>query len=209
MPKKHKSVVFNEPEIIEGIVERNIEEPISSSGGPSRITVHVNSDGQIDWDKSKSGAADELLAAVTNDPTMLEKIAASPDFQDSEEASTVTPEEAGMVLDALTMVEGILFSSISKKMLGLQVDRKVVSEHFSLTEQDHKRQDPPAAQGLQMLMEAMQLDPRYKWAYILVMAHGAFLARASKDCIMAQYASQGDATPPNPAFTQTEVKNDK
>lgn len=203
---KKKVAVINEPEVIEGFVERNIEEPTHSSG-PSRITIHVDGDGQIDWDKSKSGTADELLTAVVNDPTMLEKIASSPDFQDSSESSVVTNDEAGLVLDTLVMVESLIFSGISQKVLGLKIDKKTASEHFTLSEKDHERQDPPVAQGLQMLLESLKLDPRYKWAYIFLMAHVAFLTRAGKDCIMAQFDKQGDGvTPPNPAFATPEVK---
>jgi hypothetical protein len=196
--KKNKRFAKAEPEVNEGFVSRNIEEVESPSGGASRITVHVNEEGQIDWDKSKPGADEELLTAITNDPVMLEKIASHPDFQDTQDASVVTNDEAGMVLDVINMVEAMAFSSLSKKILGMKVDEKIVRENFTLTEDDHARQDPLAAQGLQQLVEFLQIDPRWKWAILLTTAHAASVGRNIKACVIQQY-DKNDLTPPNPA----------
>ena len=206
MKRKKKPVVFNEPEIVEGFVARNIDTPEPSTG-KSRITLHVTEDG-IDWERSAE--PDEVLQAITNDPTMLEKIATCPDFQDSPtdgSPALVTDEEAGLVLDVLTSVEGMIFSGISKKVLGMKIDSKVVNKNFHLTEEDHKRQDPLAAQGLNMLQEFLQLDPRWRWAVFLTMAHGASLVRNVKNCVMDQYSKE-DLTPENPA-TQDNIKKEQ
>lgn len=196
-----------EPEVIEGFVTRNVEE--AQSSGASRITLHINDEGSIDWDKAKPGAADDLLTAVTNDPTMLEKIAACPDFQDdsSTDVSHVTNAEAGLVLDVITSIEGLAFSGLSKKILGMKIDQSVISKNFHLTEEDHKRQDPLAAQGLNMLQEYLQLDPKWRWAMFLVMAHGAALGRNVKACVVEQY-SKNEENPVNPA-TQDNIKKEQ
>jgi hypothetical protein len=195
-----------EGEVVEGFVERNVD--TSPASGAKRITLHVTEDGGIDWDKSKPGAADELLTAVTNDATMLEKIAACPDFQDdgtgNGDSSLVTSEEAGLVLDVLTSIEGMIFSNVSKKVLGMKVDADVVSENFKLTEEDHKRQDPLAATGLNQLQEFLQIDPRWRWALFLTMAHGAAVGRNIKNCVVAQ--SQKEVINPTNPATQDNIK---
>lgn len=203
---KRKKIQQDEPPVVEGFVERNIDEPESPSG-KKRITIHTTDDGSIDWERS--GDADELVDAVTADPTMLEKLAAHPDFQDGEETDSakVTDEEAGMVLDVLTMLEGVMFGQVSKKLLGMKVSKEVIGENFQLTEQDHKRQDPLAATGLNMLQEWLQLDPRWRWALFLGMAHGASLIRMGKNCILQQYEKDTE-TPANPAM-QDNIKKEQ
>jgi hypothetical protein len=198
MPKKKKTVVFNEPEIVEGFVERNIDTP-TSAGAAKRITIHTTKEGGIDWDKSQSGAADELLNAITNDSTMLDKIASSPEFQDETggDSSKVTTDEAGMVLDVLTMLEGLVFSAAAKKVLGMKISKEIISQNFELTDKDHIRQDPLAAEGLTQLQDWLQLDPRWRWAALLTIAHGASLTRNIKACVMEQYKAGEDE--PNPA----------
>lgn len=196
MKKAKRKIKEDQQEVVEGFVERNIETPAPS--GTSRITIHVNEDHTIDWDKTQPGTDDRLLDAVTGDPTMLEKIASHPDFQESAADGKITSEEAGLVLDVLTQIEGMIFSSVSKKFFGMKVDMAIVGKHFKLNEEDHLRQDPLAAQGLQQLMDLMKIDPRYSWALFLAMAHGSSLARNVKACIIDQYNRQ-DITPPNPA----------
>lgn len=205
MAKKSKrGNSVEEPQIVNGFVDRNVEEVQAS--GASRITINVNEEGSIDWEKAKPGAADELLTAITNDPTMLEKIAACPELQDDEDVlPKVTNEEAGMVLDLITAAEGVVFSGISKKILGMKISSSVVNENFKLSESDHARQDPLAAQGLTMLQEYLQLDPKWRWLAFLGVAHAAALGRNVKNCIVAQY-SKDENDPPNPALQGIEER---
>lgn len=203
MAKGKRKIKEDQQEVVEGFVERNVETPAPI--GASRITIHVQDDGTIDWDKSQPGTDDKLLSAVTNDPTMLEKIAACPDFQDNVEEGKITNEEAALVLDVLTQIEGMVFSSISKKFFGMKVEHSVISKNFKLTEEDHTRQDPLAAQGLQQLMDLLKLDPRYSWALFLAMAHSGSVARNVKASIVEQYHRQ-DTNPPNPATQPPETQ---
>ena len=204
--KKRKKITQEEPPVVEGFVERNIDEPESPTG-KKRITIHTTEDGSIDWERS--GDADELVDAVTADPTMLEKLASHPDFQegDSGDSAKITNEEAGMVLDVLTMLEGVVFGNVSKKLLGMKISKEVIGENFQLNEKDHERQDPLAATGLNMLQEWLQLDPRWRWALFLGMAHGASLIRMGKNCIITQY-EKDESQPPNPAM-QDNIKKEQ
>lgn len=208
MKKGTKKKNQEPPQVIEGFVNRNIDSPEPS--GKSRITIHMSPDG-IDWEKSAPGTDDELLNAIANDPTMLEKIASHPDFQDggscSPELEVITNEEAGFVLDVLSQVEGMLFSSVSLKLLGMKVGKKAVSDAFTISEKEHQRQDPHAATCLNQLMQYLQLDPKWKPLVFLTMAHGAFIIRAGKDAIFKQYQSDQN-TPPTIEGQEVEQHQD-
>ena len=88
----------------------------------------------------------------------------------------------------------------------MQIRREIITENFQLSEKDHERQDPLAATGLNMLQEWLQLDPKWRWALFLSMAHGASLIRMSKNCVMQQY-EKDEGLPPNPATEDNIAKN--
>lgn len=185
------------PEVVSGFVSRNTDSPEPSN--KSRITLHLGENG-IDWDRSSPGTDDELMNAIANDPTMLEKIASHPDFQDGGDGGDpslelITSSEAGFVLDVLSQVEGMIFSSVSMKLLGMKVSKKAVGDAFTITDKEHQRQDPHAAACLNMLMQYLQLDPKWKPLVFFCMAHGAFMVRAGKDAIYKQWQSDQN-TPP-------------
>jgi hypothetical protein len=200
MAKKKKSLTFTDvaaeqPEIVEGFVEREVEE--STSSGATRITIHVNPDGQIDWDKSKDGAADALLSAVTSDPTMLEKIADCPDLQDDAAPEGWQSDDAGLALDVLAKIEGFIAHKVMPK-LGQKLDLSVALAAFNLDEKEHERQDPLAAK---LLEQYLPINPAYKNLIFFLTAHSTSVLRNCREACKMQMVIDGEM-PPNPATAE-------
>lgn len=203
MAKKKKnageSTAVIEPEIVDGFVNRQVEESVSS--GARRITIHVNPDGQIDWDKSKDGAADELLTAVTSDPTMLEKIADCPDLQDGPGLESWMPEDAGLALDLLAKLEGFVAHKVMPK-LGQKLDLNIALAAFNLDEEEHKRQDPLAAK---LMEQYIPINPEYKNLILFLTAHSAGVLRNVREAVKLQMQLDGEM-PENPATAPANVE---
>jgi hypothetical protein len=176
-----------EPEISEGFVERSVEQPASAQRG-SRIVIHVNQDGGVDWDKTQEEVGDELLNVLTNDATMLEKIAAHPELSDDGSTGTADAvgwqkEEAAVAVDILDKIDGLLFSAVSKFATGEHIPLSISMDAFTSTEKEHEIIDP----RMQQFMNDFLLvgNPKYRNLALLIGAHGTSTVRKFKEAIKA------------------------
>ena len=175
-----------EEPISEGFVTRNLEsDDIPSDGG--RFTVYLNQDGSVDWDKTKSDVGDLVVDTITKDADLLEKVAAHPGFADGTPANDPTkwqPDEAGFALDLLDKVEGLIVSRLSKQLLGQEITMRTATRAFNTTEEEHKLQDPRAAQALNDFLTVD--DPKWRNLSLLCAAHGAAFTRKFREAIKMQ-----------------------
>ena len=178
------------PEVVDGFVERqSSDEQAPTFDASGKVTLYVNSDGGVDWDKTRSGTDDKVIDVITKDATLLEKLAAHPDFADDSPSSASDPtawqpDEAGFVLDLLDKVEGLIVSRLSKQVLGETITASTTNLAFVTTEDEHKVQDPRAAQALN---DFLTIDnPKWRNIALLSAAHGASFVRKLKEAIRIQ-----------------------
>lgn len=205
MARRGKQTSTPGPEIVEGFVERqSSDEQAPSFAGGDKVTIYTDGSGGVDWDRTNTDA-DQLVSVITSDPTLLEKLASHPDFADDSPSSASDPtawqpDEAGFVLDLLDKVEGLLLSRISKSVLGMQITAQTANLCFSTTEEEHKIQDPRAAQALN---DFLTIDnPKWRNVALLAAAHGSSFIRKMKEAInlQMQHPVEEDepAPPPKP-----------
>lgn len=200
--KRRKQSTQTEPEISEGFVTRQASDeqaPSFDSGG--KVTLHLTNEGGVDWDRTKADS-DKVIDVITKDATLLEKLASHPDFADGEGSTAATdptawqPDEAGFVIDLLDKVEGLILSRVSKSVLGMTITANTANLAFSTTEEEHKIQDPRAAQALN---DFLTIDnPKWRNVALLSAAHGASFLRKLKEAIKLQEQNPVVEEPPKP-----------
>lgn len=181
-----------ETDVVDGFVERKIDEPISG-GSSSRIVIYTTPEGEIDWDKTKPEIKDRLVSVVTEDSQMLESLAAHPDFQDDGTGTAGVdgwaPTEAGVVLDVLAKLEGLAAGLIVPKLLGQRLEQSTAAQAFEITEEEHTRQDPL---GAALMNQYLPINPEWKNLTLFLTAHSASVIRNVREAIKLQMVKDGD-----------------
>jgi hypothetical protein len=185
-------------EVSEGFVQRETDEVESA---PERITISLNADGSVNWDQTPREFASKIIDTVSKDADLLEELSKNPEFADgpSDDASKWQPAEAGFALDLLDRIEAVVLTGISKKVLGMKIEAKHSMAAFVTTEDEHKIQDPRAAQALNDFLTIE--DQKWRNLSLLIAAHGAATIRKVKEAIKAQMEAgpvpESDVVKPN------------
>lgn len=188
--KKSEPVSTPEPEIVDGFVTRESDEPVSSSRSSSRLVIYTSAEGGVDWQKTNPEMKEKVISVITEDADMLETLAANPILQEEAlESQGWMPEDAGVVLDVLAKVEGMLASKLIPKLLGQRMEMSTATMAFNIDKEEHERQDPL---GAALMNQFIPIDPRWKNITLFLAAHSACVMRNVREAITLQMQKDGD-----------------
>lgn len=193
MAKKKKPLAFDvevsHDRQEEAFVERQSPEaeagPANSS---SRLSLPLNNEGTIDWDRARDSQKEKFTQAVLNSPETLEMIGLAAGATGEQQGWS--EESIRFGLDLISMVNSFVFRMASKKVMGTQVDADVASQCFAFSdEKDHNGKSdydklvPPTQR---LADRAIHVDPKYQDLILLGTALAAIVGKQAQTALEMQ-----------------------